>query len=85
CEELCPPGSHGALCELRCPCQNGGVCHHVTGECACPAGWTGSVCAQPCPSGKYGMNCSHECQCHNGGQCDPVTGRCQCAAGYTGE
>lgn len=39
CEELCPPGSHGAQCELRCPCQNGGVCHHITGECSCPAGW----------------------------------------------
>lgn len=40
CEELCPPGSHGAHCELRCPCQNGGTCHHITGECACPPGWT---------------------------------------------
>lgn len=39
CEDLCPPGKHGPQCEERCPCQNGGVCHHVTGECACPPGW----------------------------------------------
>lgn len=46
CEERCPPGSHGAQCELRCPCQNGGICHHITGECSCPAGWM--VCNK-CP------------------------------------
>lgn len=40
CEDLCPPGKHGPQCEERCPCQNGGICHHVTGECACPPGWT---------------------------------------------
>lgn len=39
CEEPCPPGKHGSQCEHRCPCQNGGMCHHVTGECSCPAGW----------------------------------------------
>lgn len=39
CEDLCPPGKHGQQCEERCPCQNGGVCHHVTGKCSCPAGW----------------------------------------------
>lgn len=39
CEDLCPPGKHGQQCEERCPCQNGGVCHHVTGDCSCPAGW----------------------------------------------
>lgn len=39
CEDLCPPGKHGPQCEQRCPCQNGGVCHHVTGECSCPPGW----------------------------------------------
>lgn len=39
CEEPCPPGKHGSLCEQRCPCQNGGTCHHVTGACSCPAGW----------------------------------------------
>lgn len=39
CEEPCPPGKHGSQCEHRCPCQNAGTCHHVTGECSCPAGW----------------------------------------------
>lgn len=40
CGVRCPSGSHGTQCEQRCPCQNGGTCHHITGECACPAGWT---------------------------------------------
>uniref|UniRef100_A0A672U6S9 EGF-like domain-containing protein n=1 Tax=Strigops habroptila TaxID=2489341 RepID=A0A672U6S9_STRHB len=83
--ERCPPGSHGAQCELRCPCQNGGVCHHITGECSCPPGWTGLVCAQPCPPGTFGINCSQDCPCHNGGHCDPVTGKCICTAGYIGD
>ncbi|KAF7250309.1 Multiple epidermal growth factor-like domains protein 10 [Varanus komodoensis] len=85
CEDLCPPGKHGPQCEERCPCQNGGVCHHVTGECACPPGWMGTVCGQPCPEGRYGKNCSQECQCHNGGTCDSATGQCRCGPGYTGE
>ncbi|KAG5834122.1 hypothetical protein ANANG_G00258020 [Anguilla anguilla] len=85
CEERCPPGKHGRQCEERCPCQNGGVCHHVTGECACPAGWMGTVCGQPCPEGRFGRNCSQECQCHNGGTCVSSTGQCLCSPGYTGE
>lgn len=40
CGERCPSGSHGPQCEQRCPCQNGGTCHHITGDCSCPAGWT---------------------------------------------
>lgn len=40
CGERCPSGSHGPQCEKRCPCQNGGTCHHITGDCSCPAGWT---------------------------------------------
>ncbi|MBN3318386.1 MEG10 protein, partial [Atractosteus spatula] len=85
CEDLCPPGKHGQQCEERCPCQNGGVCHHVTGECSCPPGWMGTVCGQPCPEGRFGRNCSQECQCHNGGTCLSSTGHCLCSPGYTGE
>ncbi|CAM9124938.1 unnamed protein product, partial [Lampetra planeri] len=62
-----------------------GVCHHVTGECSCSAGWMGTVCAQPCPPGRFGLNCSHTCQCHNNGLCVSTTGECVCSAGYTGE
>lgn len=40
CGERCPSGSHGPQCEQRCPCQNRGTCHHITGDCSCPAGWT---------------------------------------------
>ncbi len=46
CGERCPSGSHGPQCEQRCPCQNGGTCHHITGECSCPAGWMVRSCTQ---------------------------------------
>ena len=45
-------GSHGADCSLLCTCVNGGVCHHVTGSCDCPAGFNGTHCQQ-------GKQCKH--------------------------
>lgn len=43
CEELCPTGTHGAMCKSECRCQNGGSCDPVTGECTCTPGWTVSA------------------------------------------
>ena len=32
-----------------------GACHHETGRCACPGGWTGDTCELPCPAGRCGL------------------------------
>ena len=37
-------GRYGADCEGVCECSGGDPCHHVTGECSCPLGFTGSGC-----------------------------------------
>lgn len=42
--KACPEGTYGRGCSERCHCQNGGSCHNITGECACPAGYTGLKC-----------------------------------------
>ncbi|NWX45691.1 MEG10 protein, partial [Steatornis caripensis] len=61
-------------------------CHHVTGECTCPPGWTGHDCKQPCSSGRWGQHCENTCLCNNSdGSCDPVTGSCFCEPGFTGK
>lgn len=43
---VCLPGSYGSACQQRCSCPRGASCHHVSGECACPPGFTGSGCEQ---------------------------------------
>ncbi|NWX22108.1 MEG10 protein, partial [Aegotheles bennettii] len=61
-------------------------CHHVTGECMCPPGWTGHDCKHPCTSGRWGQHCDNTCACNNSdGSCDPVTGSCFCEPGFTGK
>jgi len=60
-------------------------CHHVTGECRCPAGWTGADCRQSCPPGSYGLDCNQRCDCKStDAECDPVSGTCRCPPGLTG-
>ncbi|NWZ01385.1 MEG10 protein, partial [Loxia curvirostra] len=60
-------------------------CHHVTGECSCPPGWTGH-CKHPCSSGRWGRDCANSCACDGGdGGCDPATGTCSCQPGFTGQ
>ncbi|NWH96793.1 MEG10 protein, partial [Tichodroma muraria] len=54
-------------------------CHHVTGECSCPPGWTGHDCEHPCSSGRWGRGCASSCDC------DPATGTCSCQPGFTGQ
>ena len=40
----CRPGFYGAGCRLECQCPSGDPCDHVTGECSCPPGYTGTAC-----------------------------------------
>lgn len=42
----CPHGWFGEACAQRCQCPPGAACHHVTGECRCPRGFTGPGCEQ---------------------------------------
>lgn len=37
-------GWWGKNCSQMCECQHEGTCHHVTGECSCPHGYTGHNC-----------------------------------------
>lgn len=48
----CPAGSYGAGCSNKCDCANSAECDHKTGDCLCPAGWTGRRCDQS----KYKLN-----------------------------
>lgn len=42
--EACRTGFHGLGCKQECQCPLGDPCHHVSGECSCPAGFTGQSC-----------------------------------------
>ena len=46
CSEPCGNGTWGYKCMENCTCFNGATCHHVTGECQCTEGWTGSTCTE---------------------------------------
>ncbi|ENN83340.1 hypothetical protein YQE_00301, partial [Dendroctonus ponderosae] len=85
CDDPCPIGTHGYDCKSKCPCQNGGTCHSVTGVCFCKDGWTGQVCANRCPFGFWGYNCSQKCDCYNGASCHHINGTCECQPGFTGD
>ncbi len=47
----CPEGYYGDDCAGVCACENVARCDHITGECNCPAGWTGEACSE----GKYNL------------------------------
>lgn len=42
----CLPGTFGKGCMQRCSCAQGTSCHHISGECGCPPGFTGNGCEQ---------------------------------------
>ncbi len=44
CVSACVSGRFGLGCEGRCECDHGAACHHVSGQCLCPAGWRGRRC-----------------------------------------
>lgn len=49
----CLPGSYGESCSRSCSCAQGASCHHVSGQCGCPAGFTGSGCEKSESSGAH--------------------------------
>ena len=44
CSLPCAEGRWGVDCAFNCSCSNEGICSSVTGQCRCPAGWTGKNC-----------------------------------------
>ncbi|XP_037786419.1 tyrosine-protein kinase receptor Tie-1-like [Penaeus monodon] len=94
----CEADRYGWNCESWCPdCENGGICHPLTGTCICPPGYSGSTCQTACSKGKFGSRCQLECtkaslgfdlpregSCHHLTICLPDPYGCSCAAGHTG-
>lgn len=41
----CPNKKWGVNCDKDCSeCLNGGMCHHIDGDCICPPGFMGTRC-----------------------------------------
>ncbi|XP_069185384.1 uncharacterized protein [Procambarus clarkii] len=94
----CESDRYGPQCQSWCPdCQNGGICHAVTGTCVCAPGYSGPTCQHACPRGSFGSSCQFICQKTTlgfspatKGQCEkliiclPEPYGCSCAPGYTG-
>ena len=43
---VCPNGTYGYDCTLKCNCLNNGRCSYIEGGCEddCASGWTGASC-----------------------------------------
>lgn len=91
----CRDGIYGPECNYRCPiCQNGGVCHDITGQCICPPGFRGQVCEAPCGDDFFGKECQHRCSetnpdrnvrsCRGILMCLPDPYGCSCGTGFHG-
>ncbi|XP_040357320.1 receptor-type tyrosine-protein phosphatase kappa isoform X3 [Ixodes scapularis] len=92
---VCRAGLYGPSCNFRCPsCQNGGVCHDITGDCICPPGFKGQLCEQQCGDDYFGQDCSKRCSdtnpdrsvksCRGILMCRPDPYGCSCGTGFTG-
>lgn len=93
----CQNGAYGHQCSKRCPpCQNGAVCHDITGACICPPGFAGQLCEKACEPDHFGQHCSHNCtevaSLARGGDgrcagmlfCLPDPYGCSCYPGFSG-
>lgn len=84
----CQDKKWGPFCDKDCPdCLNGGICHHVVGECICPPGFMGTRCEKACREGRFGRNCREKCHgkqgCRGLAFCLPDPYGCSCAAGWS--
>ncbi|XP_063153833.1 tyrosine-protein kinase receptor Tie-1 isoform X3 [Candoia aspera] len=85
----CAAKKWGSFCDKDCPdCLNGGICHHIVGECICPPGFMGTRCEKACREGWFGRNCQERCPSEQGCRglsfCLPDPYGCSCAAGWSG-
>ncbi|XP_034270724.1 tyrosine-protein kinase receptor Tie-1 isoform X4 [Pantherophis guttatus] len=85
----CAAKKWGSFCDKDCPdCLNGGICHHIVGECICPPGFMGTRCERACREGRFGRNCQERCPSEQGCRglsfCLPDPYGCSCAAGWSG-
>ncbi|XP_060629280.2 tyrosine-protein kinase receptor Tie-1 isoform X1 [Anolis sagrei] len=85
----CVANKWGSSCDKDCPdCRNGGVCHHIVGECICPPGFMGTRCEKACREGMFGRNCQEKCRsdqgCRGLALCLPDPYGCSCAPGWSG-
>uniref|UniRef100_A0A8D0DY58 Tyrosine-protein kinase receptor Tie-1 n=1 Tax=Salvator merianae TaxID=96440 RepID=A0A8D0DY58_SALMN len=83
----CAANKWGYSCDKDCPdCLNGGVCHHIDGECICPPGFMGTRCETACKEGRFGRNCQEKCSntqgCRGLSFCLPDPYGCSCATGW---
>ncbi|XP_075740234.1 receptor-type tyrosine-protein phosphatase T-like isoform X2 [Rhipicephalus microplus] len=91
----CFGGTYGQDCSLVCPkCENGGVCHDITGQCICPPGFMGETCSVTCGDDFFGRYCQRHCSdtnrdrnektCEGILMCLPDPYGCSCGTGYYG-
>ncbi|XP_077498602.1 EGF-like and EMI domain-containing protein 1 [Amblyomma americanum] len=93
--QTCPRANYGSTCYYQCPfCQNGGVCHDITGQCICPPGFRGELCEIPCGDDYFGRECQRKCSNTNPDRnvkscrgiliCLPDPYGCSCGTGFHG-
>ncbi|KAL1476071.1 hypothetical protein MTO96_018765 [Rhipicephalus appendiculatus] len=91
----CHEGIYGPNCDSVCPkCENGGICHDITGQCICPPGFMGETCNQTCGDDYFGRYCQRRCSDTNHDKndktckgiliCLPDPYGCSCGTGYYG-
>ncbi|KAG1693499.1 Angiopoietin-1 receptor [Nymphon striatum] len=91
----CTAARYGITCEHECPkCENGGICHDLTGQCICSPGFMGNICETGCGNDYIGRDCTGTCSssgpkngpktCESVLVCLPDPYGCSCGAGFKG-